>query len=46
MYDYFALSGFLPECERCASKDVENVYEKEPEEIVCGQCLIEQLEEG
>lgn len=46
MYDYFEDHGFLPECDRCGSKDVENLYEKEPTEIICGTCLEEELTEA
>lgn len=45
MYNYFKDHGFLPECDRCASKDVENEYTEEPKEIVCGQCLLEEVSE-
>lgn len=45
MYDYLLVHGFLPECDRCGSKDVENEYDSEPEEIICGTCLAEELGE-
>jgi len=45
MYDYFQDHGFLPECDLCGSKEVENEYDEEPDEIICGQCLIEMVKE-
>ena len=44
MYDYFENHGFLAECDRCGSSSVENEYEEEPIEIICGTCLVEEIE--
>jgi hypothetical protein len=43
MFDFLKTYGFLPECDLCGSKDVENEYPSEPEEIICGSCLVNIL---